>query len=277
MIDRLPTTFYTLRRIKEMLGLDRGAVAALVNAGFVSPARGPRNEYRFSFQDVVLLRTANHLIRSHIPQRKMLRALQQLRAKLPRELPLTGLRIKAIGNDVAVRDGNAPWEASSGQMLMDFEVAAVAGSVTFFERGTADGGMQPLSGDAWFQRGQSLESRDAKAAEQAYLRAIEAAPDAPHAYVNLGALLCEDGRCDDAVALYDGAVMRIPASAELHFNRAIALEDGGRDRDALASYQRCLELDPDCADAHFNAARLSESLGEFQSAVRHYNAYRRMT
>ena len=102
-------------------------------------------------------------------------------------------------------------------------------------------------------------------------------PQAPAHQWRDSALLCEDGRCDDAVALYDAAVMRIPASAELHFNRAIALEDGGRDRDALASYERCLELDPACADAHFNAARLSENLGEFQSAVRHYNAYRRMT
>ncbi len=41
-----------------MLGLSRGVITGLIASGFVAPSRGPRNEYRFTFQDVVLLRTA---------------------------------------------------------------------------------------------------------------------------------------------------------------------------------------------------------------------------
>ena len=52
---------YTLRGIQSMLGLSRGVIAGLIAAGFVTPSRGTRNEYRFSFQDVVLLRTAHSL------------------------------------------------------------------------------------------------------------------------------------------------------------------------------------------------------------------------
>ena len=52
---------YTIRSIQEMLGLSRGVIAGLIAAGFVAPSRGPRNEYRFTFQDVVLLRTAVEL------------------------------------------------------------------------------------------------------------------------------------------------------------------------------------------------------------------------
>lgn len=276
MTASLPTTFYTLRRIEEMLGLGRSVVAALIHAGFVSPGRGPRNEYRFSFQDVVLLRTAHQLRQSNISPRRMLRSLRQLKAKLPEKLPLSGLRIKAVGNDVAVRDGDAPWEAATGQMLMDFEVAALEGSVSFLDRTESSVQAGSMSGAEWFRRGQALESGDINGAENAYRQALVMEPGNANAYLNLGALLCEDGRCEEAVALYDRAILKCPLSAAVHFNRALALEDRGSVRDALASYQQCLALDPTIADAHFNAARLHEKLGEAQHAIRHYSAYRRL-
>ena len=59
-----------------MLGLSRGVVAGLIAAGFVTPSRGPRNEYRFTFQDLVLLRTALALQAARIPPRRILRSLR---------------------------------------------------------------------------------------------------------------------------------------------------------------------------------------------------------
>ena len=85
----------------------------------------------------MLLRTAHALQASKIPPRKILRSLARLKATLPQELPLTGLRITAIGADVAVRDRNGQWQADSGQLLMDFDVAPLAGSVAFLARDTS--------------------------------------------------------------------------------------------------------------------------------------------
>jgi tetratricopeptide (TPR) repeat protein len=266
---------YTLRSLEEMLGLSRSVISGLISAGFVSPARGPRNEYRFSFQDVVLLRTAHHLRSANIPPRRLLRSLKQLRERLPDELPLSGLRIRAIGNDVAVHEGGAPWEVESGQLLMDFEVTPAPGAVSFLQRPAA-GPPVAAAPDEWFARGEELEAEDDTAAEAAYRRALALDPDFVDAYINLGALLCEAGRCSEAVALYDDAIARSPDIATLHFNRAIALEDRRRDAEALQSYDRCLALEPDFADAHYNAARLHEKLGHAQRALRHYSAYRRL-
>ncbi|HVK31996.1 MAG TPA: hypothetical protein VM845_05775, partial [Burkholderiaceae bacterium] len=112
---------YTLRRVQALLGLSRRIVAGLIAEGFVAPTRGPRNEWRFTFQDLMLLRTAHALQASKIPPRRVLRALARLKAALPQSLPLTGLRITAIGADVAVRDRNGQWQADSGQLLMDFD------------------------------------------------------------------------------------------------------------------------------------------------------------
>ena len=193
-----------------MLGISRAVVTGLVAAGFVTPARGDRNEYRFSFQDVVLLRTAYDLRAAKIPPRKILRSLQRLKTALPRELPLTGLRITAIGNDIAVRDGSRQWTAESGQLLMDFEVSPARGTVAILQRkpgpGGSGAGFDAGSAGEWFAHGEQLEETDAKAAaEAAYRRAVALAPGYADAWLNLGAMLCEADRCAEAAALYDEA------------------------------------------------------------------------
>ena len=263
---------YTLKAIEEMLGLPRSVVAGLIESGFVAPSRGPRNEYRFTFQDVVLLRTAHHLKAARISSRKLLRALQQLRDKLPEEAPLTALRIRAIGNDVAVRNADAQWEADNGQLLMDFEVGTARGSVTFLERAPS----ATLSADEWFRRGEQLESSDVSRAEAAYRESLALVPGHADASLNLGAMLCERGGYAEALEVFDRALAVAPESVLVWFDRGIALEELGRVREALKSYERCLALVPDFSDAHFNAARLHEQLGNAQGAVRHYNAYRRL-
>jgi tetratricopeptide (TPR) repeat protein len=270
-------TPFTLRRIEEMLGLGRSAILGLVQAGFVTPRRGPRNEYQFSFQDIVLLRTAHHLRAAEIPPRQLLRSLKELKARLPDAMPLSGLRITAVGKDVAVREGNVQWEAGSGQLLMDFEITSEAGSVAILQRQaepTRPAAHRTAAG--WFGRGEELEGTDPLAAESAYRQALSQEPGHAFAAVNLGALLCERGRCAEAVELYQRAIERAPAVPLLHFNLAIALEDQHRHREAIESYERCLSLAPELADAHYNLARLHEQLDEPQAALRHYSAYRRL-
>jgi hypothetical protein len=267
---------YTIRSIQEMLGLSRGVIAGLIASGFVAPSRGPRNEYRFSFREVVLLRTAVELQAARIPPRKILASLRRLKATLPAEMPLTGLRITAVGNDVTVRDGSSQWQADSGQLVMDFELAPSSGSVTFLQRAPARAVAPPADATAWFRRAEALEASDKRAAEAAYRRVLDIDPTHADAYLNLGALLCESRRCDEAVTLYDQALRIKPHEALLHFNRAIALEDRGDAAAALGSYHTALRLAPDLADAHYNAARLHQQLGDAKQAVRHFNAYRRL-
>ena len=83
----------------------------------------PGGELQFGFHDLVLLRTASELSAAKIPQRKVLRVLERLRAQLPSGRSLTGVRITADGENVIVRDGGAVWIPESGQSLFDFSVA----------------------------------------------------------------------------------------------------------------------------------------------------------
>jgi tetratricopeptide (TPR) repeat protein len=265
---------FSLKGAQEKLGLSRTVLAGLISAGFVTPSRGARNEHRFTFQDLALLRTAHALQKSNISPRKILASLARLKASLPAELPLTGLRITAVGTDVAVRDRAGTLEAAaSGQLLMDFEVSDVGGKVSFLDRAPV-----PKAPDAraLFQEGERLENKDTAAAAAAYRSAIEADATFVDAYLNLGAMLCEAQHCEAAVTLYDAAEANCPDSPLIRFNRAVALEDLGREEEAIASYEASLRLDPALADAHFNLARLEERRGDTRSALRHFNAYRRL-
>ncbi len=301
---------FTLRGIESMLGISRAVLGGLIAAGFVSPTRGKHNEYRFTFQDVVLLRTAYGLRRAHIPARKILRALRHLKETLPSEVPLSGLRISAVGNEVAVQDGAARRQVDSGQLLFDFEIQTAAGSVSFFsakpkavvaapkalvtepqpvvagpeaivtatQAVVADPqAVAPLEdAEAWFRRGSDLEAASPAQAELAYRRAIALAPDYVDPYLNLGVLLCDGGRCEAAVDLYHAGLRHCPPTALLQFNLAVALEDLERTAQALAAYEACLRLEPTLADAHYNAARLHELGGRRSQAIRHYSEYRRL-
>ena len=75
---------YTSRDVAKLLGLTVAQVRAFAHDGFLTPGRGPRGELLFSFQDLVILRTAKGLVAARIPTRRIRRALRRLRSELPR-------------------------------------------------------------------------------------------------------------------------------------------------------------------------------------------------
>jgi len=264
---------YTLKRVQDLIGLTPTVVRALVTNGFVTPSRGPRRELRFTFQDLLLMKTAEALRKASVPTRRIVASLESLRASLPADMPLTGLRITSAGADVAVREAAGVREATTGQLLLDFEVQVSSDAVVH----VADRLPASTPAPDWFELAQELESTDLAKAERAYRNALAARPGHVDALVNLGALLCESGRCAEAVALFDAAVAGGSANALLHFNRAVALEDLGERARAMQAYEAALAMDRSLADAHYNLALLLEVAGDGQGALRHFNAFRRLS
>ena len=81
---------YGVREVQKLLGLPRSTIRTLVDAGFVSPARGPRNAWRFSFQDLIVLRTAQALAAANVPPRRIARTMRELRRHLPQSISVAG-------------------------------------------------------------------------------------------------------------------------------------------------------------------------------------------
>lgn len=263
---------YSLREVVKLLGVSRSVVCGLVDAGFVSPARGPRRELRFTFRDLVVLRAAQGLSQARIPPARIVRSLKRLRERLSEAMPLAGLRIEAVGDDVVVSEGDAQWRPEDGQYMLQFGVAAPGGRLVFLGPSPV-----PAANEDWFERAVSIEPSDPDAACAAYRRAIEADRDHRDAYVNLGRLLHERGRHGEAVLVYRQAIDRFRDDAMLRFNLAVLQEDVGESEAAIASYRAALALAPDLADAHFNLARLFEASGQQRDALRHWSAFRKLT
>ena len=267
------TEGYSLREVGKLLGLSRSIVCGLIDAGFVAPARGRRREYRFSFHDLVVLRAAQGLTEAKIPAARILRSLRRLRAQLPQQMPLAGLRIEAVGDSVVVSEGESQWQTDDGQYVFSFQIEAPDGQLAFLDPGPA----QPAHADAqWFEHGLALEATDSEQACAAYRQAIAADAANVGAYVNLGRLLHERGALRDAETVYRNGIAKCASDATLLFNLAVLLEDLRRLRDAAAAYRDALAADPDLADAHFNLARLCEAQGMRREAVRHLSAFRKL-
>src|SRR5262245_24409346 len=125
---------YGVREVEKLLRLSRSTIRAFIDAGFVSPSRGPRNAWLFSFQDLIVLRTAQALAAASIPHKRITRSVKELRRHLPDSMPLSGLSIGAVGDRVVVKEGASRWQAESGQYLLAFEGDPDDGSLNVVER-----------------------------------------------------------------------------------------------------------------------------------------------
>ena len=273
---------YGVRDVEKLLRLSRSTLRALVSAGFVTPTRGPRSEWRFSFQDLIVLRTAQALADAHVPPRRITRSVRELRRHLPESMPLSGLSISAVGDQVVVREGTTRWQADSGQYVLEFEGDPASGSLSVIERSPEPASEEPVpatdrplnDAQAWFDRGVALESSDSDAAIAAYERAIATDPALLDARVNLGRLLHEKGRLAHAEEVYRNALVACGSDAVLLYNLGVLLEDLQRPGEALKAYQAALALDARFADCHYNVGLLYESLGRRREAIQHMARYR---
>src|SRR6266581_983872 len=195
---------YGVRDVEKLLRLPRSTIRALIAAGFVSPVRGPRSAWRFSFQDLIVLRTAQALADAKVPQRRITRSVRELRRHLPDAMPLSGLSICAVADRVVVKEGGGRWQADSGQYLLEFEGDPADGSLSVIERNTA--AEARTSAPEWFDKAVALEKEDAEAALAAYEQAIASDPALLDAHINLGRLLHEAGRFAKAEQVYRDAV-----------------------------------------------------------------------
>jgi tetratricopeptide (TPR) repeat protein len=268
---------YSVRDVERLLQLSPATTRGLIRAGFVKPARGERREYRFSFQDLIVLRTARALSEAKIPAKRIRRALASLRRDLPESLPLSGLAISALGDHVVVRDGEARWQAESGQYVLGLDVTVEDGVLRVVEHKPPEpAAAAPAVVPDWFSQALSLEDSDPHGALEAYRQAAEADPQNVGAWTNWGRLLHEQGQAQEASDVYRRGLTQAGRDSLLLFNQGVLLEDLGDIGAALSAYQTALEEDPDLADCHYNLARLYESLGKPQHAIRHLGQYRRL-
>ena len=175
-------------------------ILSWTRAGLLTPHRGPRGAYLFSFQDIALLRAARELLADELPSRRVREALEQLRDQLPPGRPLSAVQVSSLGDRILVRDSGFSWAPGTGQLEMDFSPVepSLLDSPPPLAPSTIGGG--PPAADDWYDRGVDMESTAPEDAKAAYRRALDVDPCHCEAHLNLGRLLHEDGELATARA-----------------------------------------------------------------------------
>jgi tetratricopeptide (TPR) repeat protein len=286
---------YDTKDLERLFGLPASAVRALARAGNIQPVRRS-GRLHYSFHDLVVLRTASALRAAKISSQRINKTLQELRSALPEGSALNKISLTALGNRIAIREGQTLRESESGQYALALEIVQEKGRLHVISRQDAartptpalapapslenDSGSEFSTGvsisrsaDEHYARAIAIEDSNPKAAQKAYELCLKADPDYLEARINLGRLLHLAGRLTEAERVY-----RVGAKADpfIAFNLAVVLEDLKREPEAIIAYREALALDPQFADAHFNLARLYERAKDPKASLRHLLAYRRM-
>src|ERR1700749_4087426 len=172
---------YGTRDLQRLLGIGPSSVRSFISAGHGRTRKGSRGRLQFTFQDLIILRTARTLSGANVPTRRLNRCLRELRKALPDDVPLSGLSITAIGDQVAVREGRQHWDTESRQYLLALDVSVESGEGQLIAREEVaeDGGSH-------YERAYELEDNDPEAAIAAYQLCIGADGDHLEARINCG-------------------------------------------------------------------------------------------
>jgi tetratricopeptide (TPR) repeat protein len=266
---------YDTNDLKRLFGLSAAAVRALTRAGHLNPVRRA-GRLHYSFQDLIVLRTASALRAANIPAQRINRTLEKLRAALPPGETLKKLSLTALGDRIAIREGKMLWESESGQYALALDIDDEPADLHVMRPAAADDAAvtdAENTADEFYAKAFDLEEHNPLAARAAYEACLKADAQHVEARINLGRLLHLAGLLKDAEGVYRTAVRPEPLIA---FNLGVLLEDLRRPLEAIAAYRDALALDPQLADAHFNLARLYEEAADSKASLRHLLAYRRM-
>jgi len=103
--------------------------------------------------------------------------------------------------------------------------------------------------------------------ERIYKYMLEFSPDVVILHNNLGNVLKNSGKVDQAVEHFNKSLELKPNSPEVHNNLGTLLEKLGRFDEAVEHYERALELRPNFSQAHYNLATLLAKQGKTDEAI----------
>ena len=267
------TGSYSPSDLRRILHVTDAELRTCLRAALL-PISTAKRPHSYSFQQLVVLRTAKGLSEAGVSIRRIRKVLASLQRQLGEHRSMSSVKVYASGRGVIVWDGTNRWQPDSGQFVLNFEARPSASPRRLEPR--SRGGLSPHeSALMWWRRGVELQEHAPEAASRAYEEAIRLDPALVEAHVNLGRLYHEASSLKEAEASYRRAIRHRPDFAVAYFNLGVVLEDRGRDAAAITAYQRALELDPRFQPAHCNLAELYERHERPKDALRHYAAAKR--
>ncbi|MGI9585691.1 MAG: tetratricopeptide repeat protein [Acidimicrobiia bacterium] len=266
---------FTVRQISQMVGLTGRQIRSYVSLEILEPEIGPRGRFEFTFQDLVILRSAKAMVDDGVPAVRVHSALLAIKDEQQDGDPLTTFSIVSDGSAVVVVRGNERWDPLTGQELLNLDLDDLHENVAALGH-TEDPVSSSEDADEWFSYGDDIDGVDVSEAAAAYRAAIVIDPAHVDARINLGRLLHAEGDVEGALEQFRAAVDLEPDNAIAWFNLGIALDQQSNTDEAIEAFGHSIDHDRTLADAHMNIAELYERQGQVDKALQHLREYRNL-
>lgn len=262
---------FTQSEVSRIVGVEPRRLRYWQRLRLITP-RARWGERFYNFDDLVTLRSLKDITARRIPAQRVRRAVAMMRRKPDESTFSIGeLRLFASGRTIAaISPGPASQaiEPLTGQFLLPFHVFSITPKIRLMDSRTAEELLEHAIG--W-----ESDPGGAEDAIRIYRRVIAMRPEWLEPHINLGCLLYQVGRLDEACDSFREALEIFPAHAIAHFNLGCALDELGDLDEAVVHLARAVELVPDHADAHFNLASVYEKRGQKRLALEHWINYLR--
>ncbi len=196
-------------------------------AGLIAPCE------TYSFFDLLQLKKVRDLRAKRVRPAVIRASLQAMQKQVAgMENPLIEAGTFSTGSRVAFRHSGTAVEPLAGQFVMDFgsEERVVSAKVRHMRSAETVGEL--------FARRQANNL-----AERHYRAAVEVDPRYALGYFDLGNVLDETGRVEEAIKSYRAALALAPTYADAHYNLALAYEKSREPRKALTHWRAYVRLD----------------------------------
>jgi DNA-binding transcriptional MerR regulator len=259
---------FSTRAAARILAVSPYRIRYWVKRRLILPAAQSGRNYRFAFNDLIVMRVAKELLTRRRHLEGVQRCFDRARAMLEPGRPVTALKLVNDDGQIVVSGAGLLIEAESGQLQLDFRARRAAGKV--------EDSFGPARARERFEEARRIAERDPLRALTIYSELVGREPGNFEAHMRLAAMLEREGDLRGALRHLLGAATIVPASAEVHMKLGALYRRQDEDQPALRSFLRALECDPTLVEAHRNVAELYGAAGRRRDAQKHLNAIHRL-
>ncbi|MGH7987012.1 MAG: tetratricopeptide repeat protein [Candidatus Binataceae bacterium] len=259
---------FSTRAAARILAVSPDRIRYWVRRRLFRPAVSHGRNYRFVFDDLLMMRLAKELLPSRRHLGRVRQCFVKARTLFDRNRPLTALSFQLEDGRIVLRDGDALCEIDSGQMLLHF-TAVPAGKV--------DDRFAAARVRARLEEARRLAETAPPRAMRLYQDLLRRDPSNADVNVELAALEEREGDFDGALRHMLGAAASAPTRSEIHLKLGLLYRRTHNCERAVLSFMRALEGDPQSLEAHRNLAELYEKMGRSRDALRHLSALNRLS
>ncbi|MGO9602995.1 MAG: tetratricopeptide repeat protein [Candidatus Binataceae bacterium] len=259
---------FSTRSAARILAVSPDRIRYWVRRQLVNPTGSAGRNFRFAFNDLLVMRLAKDLLRTRRHLEPLQRCLQRMREFVDPERPVTALKLVNDDGRIVVSDNGMLIEAESGQLMFDFRQERPLGKV--------EDSFGPARVRERFEEARRIAEEDPLKALTIYSELVGREPGNFEAHMRLATLLEREGDLQGALRHLLGAAAIVPASAEVHVRLGVLYRKREESQHSLRSFLRAIECDPTSVEAHRNAAELYEAMSRKREAQKHLNAIHRL-